>query len=876
VSQTVIDRILDRRLPMGAANSHMRMRWLTWGGFLAVLILVQYLAVRLGLLMGIAHGNVSPVWPATGIAIAFLLRFGIGLWPGLVVGSFIGLLQTGVGTWVATGEAAAALLEALTAVWLVRYWTSSEDPLSNARDVIYFCILAGGIATAISATVGVASLSLGGVVSWKSFGYHWGTWWLGDMMGALIIAPFLIIWTSPGHWQLDRTTWFKTATVFAFLFFAGVIAFWGPFVSTTGVGDYPIAFLTVPMVVYAAFLAGRRGATTACLIYSVMAISGTAHGLGPFFRGSVNESLLLLQSYLVVISVTSIILAAVLKERDRAVAGIQRSHHELENRIAERTQELVTLNTQLTHEIVDRKHAEQALRKSQEMLSLALDGANQSIWDWDLTTGKALWIEQALQLLGYEPYQFEANLKNWKKLVYPEDWPKVSESLNLHMEGKLPMFDVDYRILNNSGDWQWVQARGKIVAADDNKKPTRMTGVFSDATARKKAEEERRNLLNQITQAQKMEAIGTLAGGIAHDFNNLLTIINGYSELILSEKTEENQDYTRLHKILETGLKGAELVRRLLAFSKINESSPQPLDLNHVVEDSIALIQRTFPKMIEVETILEKDLGMVNADAVQLEQVLMNLSINAKEAMSEGGILRIQTKKVTLDADYCRLLPSAKPGQHALVEISDTGVGINKEIVDRVFDPFFTTKGWDYKKGTGLGLSVAKGIVEQHGGCITCESKRGQGTIFRVYLPIIEKSPVAHERSEVPKNVPSSGRILLIDDEEYVRDLGKRILERAGYTVITSSNGTEALEIYEKEQSSISLVILDLIMPQMAGEKCLEELRKIDPTLKVVISSGHSLDHRERNSLEAQVRGFINKPYQIEQFLETIRAALVT
>ena len=295
-----------------------------------------------------------------------------------------------------------------------------------------------------------------------------------------------------------------------------------------------------------------------------------------------------------------------------------------------------------------------------------------------------------------------------------------------------------------------------------------------------------------------------------------------------------------------------------------------------MVEDSIALIQRTFPKMIEVEMILEKDLGMVNADATQIEQVLMNLCINAKEAMPDGGKLRIQTKKVTLETDSCRLHPSAKPGPYTLVEISDTGVGINTEILDRIFDPFFTTKGWDYRKGTGLGLFVTKGIVEQHGGCITCQSERGIGTIFRIYLPIIEKSHVAKERPCAAVNAPSSGKILLIDDEEYVRDLGKRILERAGYTVITSSNGMEALKIYAREQSSIGLVILDLIMPQMSGEKCLEELRKIDPTLKVVISSGYSLDSRERDSLGAKVHGFANKPYQIEQFLETVRAALVT
>jgi len=227
-----------------------------WVGLCAGVAVLQYLAVKLGLVMGIAHGNVSPVWPATGFAIAVLLRYGVNLWPGVAVGSFLGLIQTGVGTPVAMGEAAAALLEAVTAVWLAKRWIGSDNPFSRTRDVIRFCTLAGGVATAVSATVGVSSLCLGGVVPWKSFQYLWGTWWLGDVMGALIVAPFLIVWTAPGAWQFDRAIWTKTGLVFVILILAGILAFWGPFVSATGVSDYPLAFLTLPLVVAATFLAG--------------------------------------------------------------------------------------------------------------------------------------------------------------------------------------------------------------------------------------------------------------------------------------------------------------------------------------------------------------------------------------------------------------------------------------------------------------------------------------------------------------------------------------------------------------------------------------------------------------------------------------------
>ncbi len=863
-----------RNASRATSSSRLRPRWITKFGSVALVLIAQYLAVRLGLVMGIAHGNVSPVWPATGIAIAFLLRFGVNLWPGVALGSFFALAQTGVGPWVAGGEAVAALLEALTAVWLVRGRISMEDPFCSVREVVCFCFLCGGAATALSATIGVASLFLGGLAQWHNLPYLWGTWWLGDMMGALIIAPFLIVWTMPGALDLDRTTWTKTGVVLAIVVLAGFVAFWGPFVSSTGVSDYPIAFLTLPMVVAATFLAGRRGGTAACLVCSAMAISGTVQGLGPFFRGSVNESLLLLQSYLVVISVTGVLLAAVLNERDRALDELRRSQGDLETRILERTQELSTANDRMQWEIAERRKVEEALRQSEQMLSLALYGANFGIWDWDLTTGKALWTEQTLQILGYEPDDFEPTMKNWKRIVHPDDWPQVSENLNLHMQGKLKLFEVEYRILNKAGAWQWVRARGKVIDFDANGKPTRMTGVFSDATEPKRAQEERRSLLSHLTQAQKMEAIGTLAGGIAHDFNNLLTVINGYTEMILWDRSEEDPIYADLRKILDTGRKGAELVQRLLAFSRKADIKLEPLDVNGIINNLIGLLERTFPKMIGIETTLELDLGMVNADSVQLEQVLMNLCINAKEAMPEGGRLRIVTRSDHVDGDYCRLYPGAGPGRYVVIEISDTGSGMSKEIVDRVFDPFFTTKGWDFKKGTGLGLSVAKGIAEQHGGWISCESEPGKGTTFRLFFPVTQEIPSVQEYAGPGEKPSGGGKILLVDDEKMVRDLGQRILERSGYEVITASDGLEALETYRRERAGIGLVVLDLIMPHMEGEKCLEELLKINPSIKAIVSSGHSLSPEERRGFGRQVKGFVDKPYQVKQFLEVVAATL--
>jgi two-component system cell cycle sensor histidine kinase/response regulator CckA len=401
-----------------------------------------------------------------------------------------------------------------------------------------------------------------------------------------------------------------------------------------------------------------------------------------------------------------------------------------------------------------------------------------------------------------------------------------------------------------------------------------LEGFVEDVTARKRAEQERECLRSQLLQAQKMEAIGTLTGGIAHDFNNLLTIINGYTEMILMDKTENDPIYADLQKILQTGLKGADMVRRLLAFSKKSQISLQPLNLNLMVQNTVNLMKRTFPKMIEIETILSKDPAMVNADAVQAEQVLMNLCINAKEAMPEGGTLTIETRNVALDDEFCRTHHEIKPGNYVLLRVSDSGRGMDQETMDRMFDPFFTTKGWDFKKGTGLGLSVAKGIVEQHGGWITWQSEPVKGTTFTLYFPAIKDSSAVREPDQVAGTVPGAEKILLVDDEEYVRDLGKRILERAGYAVITAADGKDALEIYAREQSNIALVVLDLIMPQMGGEKCLEELLKINPHAKVIVSTGHSLDARERLFLGALTRGVVNKPYEVGQMVQAVKRVL--
>jgi PAS domain S-box-containing protein len=380
------------------------------------------------------------------------------------------------------------------------------------------------------------------------------------------------------------------------------------------------------------------------------------------------------------------------------------------------------------------------------------------------------------------------------------------------------------------------------------------------------------SLQKQLLQAQKMEAIGTLAGGIAHDFNNLLQVTLGYSELLLTEKSKKDRDYADLQKICQASRSGAELVRSLLTFSRKVEPRAVPINLNNQVQHTEKLLSRTIPRMIDIRLELSEDLARTNADPGQIGQIIMNLSVNARDAMGEEGTLTIRTENVTLDEEYCQLNVEAQPGDYVLLSVADTGSGMDPETLTHIFEPFYTTK--ELGKGTGLGLAIVYGIVKQHGGHITCFSEVGKGTTFKIYLPVIstEVEDVADSLAEIPAF--GTETILVVDDEDFIRDLGQRILTRSGYTVLTATSGEEALEVYSHQQDKISLIILDLIMPGMGGKECLGKLRKVNPEAKVLIASGYAADEATKGSVGLGAKGFVAKPFRHTELLKQVRKTL--
>jgi signal transduction histidine kinase/ActR/RegA family two-component response regulator len=386
---------------------------------------------------------------------------------------------------------------------------------------------------------------------------------------------------------------------------------------------------------------------------------------------------------------------------------------------------------------------------------------------------------------------------------------------------------------------------------------------------------ERKLAEEQLRQAQKMEAVGKLAGGVAHDFNNLLTAINGHSDLAMRRLKYDDPLYDRLEKIKKAGERAASLTHQLLAFSRKQILQPKVLDLNHVVFEMNKMLQPLIGEDIDLLTKLKPDLGMIKADPGQLEQVLMNLTVNARDAMPKGGKLIIETANVYLDEDYAGRHLSITPGWYVMLAVSDTGTGMDAQTQERMFDPFFTTK--EIGKGTGLGLSTVYGIVKQSGGNIWVYSEVGRGTTFKVYLPCVNRCAEEPE-SSIDRNKLSGGNetVLLVEDEEMVREMAKETLEESGYQVLEAKHGHEALLIAEQYRGHIHLMLSDVVMPQMSGRELAEQFALLRKGMKVLYMSGYTDDAIVHHGVLDEGTAFIEKPFTPNALARKVRETLNT
>lgn len=424
--------------------------------------------------------------------------------------------------------------------------------------------------------------------------------------------------------------------------------------------------------------------------------------------------------------------------------------------------------------------------------------------------------------------------------------------------------DFEFSLKDKDNSIHNVSTNAKILK-DSNGNPLKIVGSLRDIT-------EKKSLEKQLLQAQKMDAIGHLAGGIAHDFNNLLIVIIGYSEMLLEKK------YTKallddLKQIHDAGIKAKRLVAQLLAFSRKQVMQPEVLNLNDLITDYNVMLKRLLGENIEIITVFQSDLGMINIDPGQVEQIIMNITVNARDAMPFGGTITIETKNVQLDKEFINNYPERLPGAYVMVAISDTGIGMDEETCNHIFEPFFTTKGRD--KGTGLGLSTVYGIVKQNNGCINVYSELHKGTTFKIYFPRIgEKEKKETISSDNLSNLQGSETILLVEDESSVRELTRKILIKFGYNILSADNGKEALEVYQNHKGSIDLLLTDVIMPVMSGRELTNKLLKQQPELKVLYFSGYTDNSIVHHGVLEPGVEFIQKPFSHIELARKIRKVL--
>jgi len=393
--------------------------------------------------------------------------------------------------------------------------------------------------------------------------------------------------------------------------------------------------------------------------------------------------------------------------------------------------------------------------------------------------------------------------------------------------------------------------------------------VVTDLSEIKRAHEEKKLLEAQLQKIQRMESLGTLAGGIAHNFNNLLMGILGNISLILLNKNPSHPDYEKLKNVEHLVQEGAKLSQELLDFARGGKYQVEPTDLNKVVKRSSDMFAQT-KRQIKIYTKFQKDIWTVEVDVGQIEQVLLNLYINAWQAMPGGGELYLETQNITLDENYVRPF-KVKPGPYVKISVTDNGVGMDETTKQRIFEPFFTTK--EENRGTGLGLASAYGIIKNHGGIITVYSEKGRGTTFNIYLPASEKEAIKQEK--LAEGVLKGGEtILFVDDEEMIIKTGKELLETLGYKVLIAKSGKEVIEIYRAKNEQIDMVILDTVMPDIGGGEIYDMLKKINPDIKILLSSGYSMNDEIKEILERGCDGFIQKPFTLKELSRKIRKIL--
>ena len=799
-----------------------RLRPAAWLLHVLGLAAVYYAAARLGLRYASIGQSISLIWPPTGIAIAALVILGRRCWPGIAIGAFLANASTPVPLAAALAIAAGNTLEAVLAATLLVRVAGVRPRLEAMGTVRALALTAAPAGAAASALIGVGALTVSGVLPRAAAGPAFAVWWTGDLLGALIVAPLLLAWvlhppsTAGARGPLEVAL-LCLGTVLAAELGLGHLLAMPPLLRRL---DY--LYLLFPFVVWAAARFGSRGASLMTFTVATVAVARTVHGGGPFNVSTGGGTLFAVACYLGVVAVTGLLLAAATShEREAATA---------------------------------------ALRRREDELRIALDAARMGVWYWSATENRLTWDDTLRRMYGVGPDERIAGYDDFIGRVHPDDRAFVETTVRQAMTagGRL---DYEFRIVLPDGRVRWIADQGRVVLGEGGS-AAGMTGTCQDVTDRRAAEE-------QLRQSHRMESVGRLAGGVAHEANNQMSVVIGAADFILRRSDIPHAVRADAEHIRAAAERTAAVTAQLLAFSRRQVLRPKVLDLNAVIENFRPVLQRTLGEDCALMLRLASGLGPVRADPGQLEQVLLNLTLNARDAMPRGGTLTVETSPAELTgASSAPQGVAVRPGRYARLIVRDTGHGMGAGTLAHVFEPFFTTKG--VGQGTGLGLATVYGIVKQSEGYVWADSQPNKGTTITIDLPVAEERV---EPPAAPARVPSaSGElILIVEDDASVRTVAARALRESGYRVLEADSGVLAVELLRRNREVPALVLTDVVMPGMNGTELAAEVARLAPGTPVLFTSGHTDDEIVRRGLLAPGMAFVAKPFSPEGLVLAVR-----
>jgi PAS domain S-box-containing protein len=788
-----------------------------------LLAAVYYGAARLGLRYASIGPSISLVWPPTGIAFAALALLGSRYWPGVTLGAFLANAATPIPLLAAAGIALGNTLEAVVAAYLFRRTAGSHPRLDDLRQVRTLILVAAPLGALCAAVVGPLSLWATEALPTAALPTALAVWWAGDLLGGLVVAPVFFSWAA--HTEGSNRRLLEIVVLCVGTIAAAELGL-GRLVSSALVRDVGYHYLLFPFVIWAALRFGARGASLMTLAVSAVAVAHTVQGGSPFVSATAIRTLFEAACYLGVVSVTGLVLAAAVRW--------------------------------------ERQEATKALAQSEDRLRRALDAARMGTWYWSIKDNSLTCDENLRQLYGLSPGDRVSTHLDLLVHVHPEDREFVSEAVRRALQENTSL-DYEFRVLLPGGHMRWIADQGEVHRNAEGH-PTDVTGVSSDITERRVAEE-------RLSQAQRMESVGRLAGGVAHEANNQMSVVMGAAEFILQrtdlpEAVREDAGFIR-----RAAERTAAVTAQLLAFSRRQILQPQVLNLHDLLTGWETVLRRVMGEDCGVTLRLGSGALFVRADPGQLEQVVLNLAINARDAMPRGGSLTVETFIAELTGELALLKPGAvRPGHYAVLVVSDTGHGMDQDTMSHIFEPFFTTKG--VGEGTGLGLSTVYGIVRQSGGYIWVYSEPGQGTTFKIYLPLLQE--IAPQSTSVPEPVLSSGgeTIVVIEDETSLRLVMKRALESAGYRVLEAGGASEVIEVLATHPGQISLVLTDVVMPGVGGPELARRIQQRTPHLPVLFTSGYTDSEIARRGLLQPGAAFLQKPFTPAALVRAVRERL--